>query len=108
MSARFVTGVSCTVSAVSDSGICPFCKMALKDADQAEFQQKLEAFENGEYSFSDYNNKEPEPAGWTPKPHPGYVAMWNWARSQDRCFRHVAHMRNSYKKHTGTDVDLNL
>jgi hypothetical protein len=100
-------GVNCVWigerSQVSASGNCPFCSGELKEV--PTFWADVDAVERGEYSWPTYK-KTAQPADWKPQPHPGYRAMWEWASKQQRCFKHIAHLHNSYLKHTGTYVGI--
>ncbi len=107
MSIRFRKGSRCTYAGVTTESFCPFCQQGLDDADQNEFLEQIKAFEHGEYQWSTYS-KADQPADWKPRPHPGYTQMLGWAVEQNRCFKHPIHMKNSYRKHTGQDVDLTL
>jgi hypothetical protein len=82
---------------------CPFCHGTLREA--PIFWIMVDDIERGEYPWPGYMKTGPLPE-WKSRPHPGYRAMWMWALEQQRCFRHVAHLRNSYKKHTGNDVEI--
>jgi hypothetical protein len=109
----FITGVNCTYFGRGLNGnvdqVCPFCSGATQVVDEAEFWKRIDGFEAGRYEFALLAKAgTPVPEGWQPKPHPGYAGMFKWAQAENRCFKHVAHMKNSFAKHTGTVVDLTL
>ncbi|HVI10180.1 MAG TPA: hypothetical protein VND65_17960 [Candidatus Binatia bacterium] len=108
----FTTGIRCTFFGVNPHAnlLCPYCGQALQLSGEKEFWKRLEDFEKGEYTLQHFGETVTNvPAeGWRPRPHPGYVAMWKWAQESNRCFRHAVHLKNSYRKHTGVDVDLTL
>lgn len=87
---------------------CPSCGSACVTVSAEEEEKRIEDFQAGRYKWSDYNLRDPEPPGWIPRPHPGYRAMLDWGRQQAHCYKHVAHLKNSYAKHAGITVDLTL
>ncbi|MGB2633893.1 MAG: hypothetical protein WAM58_08155 [Candidatus Acidiferrum sp.] len=105
--AIMLKGVNCTWvgegAEASASGSCPFCAGDLHEA--PTFWQDIDAIERGDYTWPTYKKEPPLPE-WKPQPHPGFRAMWEWAKAQQRCFKHVMHLRNSYKKHTGIVVGI--
>ena len=108
---EMVKSLNCTwtsIQAISEAAICPSCGSACVIVFAEEEEQRIADFEAGHYQWIDYNLKDHEPPGWQPRPHPGYSAMLAWAREQPRCFKHVMHLYNSYKKYTGNVVDMTL
>jgi hypothetical protein len=87
---------------------CPSCGSACITVSAEQEEKRIDDFERGRYRWCDYNLNDPEPPGWMPRPHHGYSAMLGWGRLQSHCFRHVVHLKNAFKKHTGTEVDLTL
>ena len=87
---------------------CPICGGMLYEFESpAPWWDGVDKFERGDYPYPAYlAAKGPQPADWKPRPHPGYRKMCEWQKAQNRCFRHVAHLKNSYKKHAGIEVDL--
>jgi hypothetical protein len=73
--------------------------------DSERHWKDVELMEQGAYGWPAYK-KAAMPYDWKPRPHPGTRAMWEWARSQPRCFNHIVHMRNAFKVATGIFVDL--
>jgi hypothetical protein len=105
MSERYARGISCTWFGVAQRD-CPFCHGAIVVLDNpADWWEPINRFESGDYG---HFGKIPQQVGWRPRPHPGYRAMWDWAIAQQRCFKHPAHLKNSYRKHTGIDVDMTV
>lgn len=108
----FKIGTKCTFYGSNPHApdLCPRCGQALQTFNQDAFLNRLRDFEEGNYAFDIFKgdgSKSPDP-DWRPRPHPGYLEMWGWANESTRCFKHVAHMKNSYTKHTGRIVDLTL
>jgi len=89
----------------SASGSCPFCANPALAIDIAQHWADVGGVERGEYSWPSYK-KKPAPADWKPRPHPGFGEMWVWALAQNRCFNHMVHLKHSYKKNTGIEVDI--
>jgi hypothetical protein len=110
MSTLFTTGLKCTFFGVNPQGnmLCPHCGQALQLSDEEGFWRRLQDFEDGSYSSEHFGGDRTTDADWKPHQHLGYVAMWKWAQESNRCFRHAVHLKNSYRKHTGIDVDLTL
>lgn len=100
-------GIACTWIGECDPEqtlACPFCGGGLRAL--PDFWAEVIKVELGTYSWPAYK-LTPQPADWKPRPHPGYRAMWEWARQQqDRCFKHIMHLRNSYQKHAGINVEI--
>lgn len=87
---------------------CPHCGGGTMAVSTEELIGKNGAFESGNYKFNEYDTKNQEPPNWKPHPHPGFIAMLYWATSQPHCYKHIMHLRNSYKKHVGIDVDMTV
>lgn len=110
-----VVGIRCTrgtwveAVAIGDDlpAFCPACKAVTCQYDVAKFWDEILKVQAGDYPWPEYK-KTPQPEGWQPVPHPGYWGMWVWAVESKRCFNHPQHMKNSYKKHTGIDVSIEL
>lgn len=105
-----VSGIRCTwfgpSEKLSASGSCLHCAGPVSAPfDEDRWWAEVDAVEQGTYPWPKYKKVAPE-LDWKPRPHPGYRAMWVWAQSQNRCFKHIAHLRNSYLKHTAIVVDL--
>jgi len=109
---RFKIGTKCTFFGTNPHApdLCPTCGTSLQTVDEDAFRKRLKDFEDGNYAFDVFKgdgSKSPDP-DWKPRPHPGYLQMWAWAKEQSRCFHHVAHLRNSFAKHTLQQIDLTL
>jgi hypothetical protein len=107
---EIVSGLRCTWfgprEELSASGNCLFCAGPVGSPfPEEKFWSDVDAVESGNYIWPTYK-KTAQPTDWKPRPHPGYRAMWEWARTQRRCYVHVAHLRNSYRKHTGNEVEI--
>lgn len=108
----FKIGTKCTFYGTNPHAPdqCPTCGTPLQTVDEQEFWTRIENFQIGRYEFDIFKgdgSKSPDP-DWRPKMHPGYMDMWLWAKQQSHCFKHSMHLRNSYKKHTGHDVDMTM
>jgi hypothetical protein len=106
----FGTGLHCTFFGVNvhADAICPTCSQNLQVTDEAGFWKRLQDFEDGTYSSEHFGADATSDPDWKPHPHPGYVAMWKWQAEVNRCFKHAMHLRNSYKKHTGVEIDMTI
>jgi hypothetical protein len=82
---------------------CPFCAGALREV--PTFWADVDGVERGEYTWPSYK-KTSAPPDWQPRPHPGYRSLWEYAIAQNRCFKHIAHLRNSFKVHAGILVEI--
>ena len=102
----FYQGTGCTYAGPWPQ--CPKCGGGTMKVDEQEFKAKHEAFERGEYKWDDNNSKEPAPAGWMPRPHPGFMKMLEWAALQPHCYKHIFHLRNAYRKYVGIEVEMAL
>ena len=104
---RIFYGVNCcwfgTFDEAAEHGSrCPYCKgMVGTFSDEAAFWKHVDDFENGVYEV------HAEEA--TPKRHPGFRKMWEWGggemKRRKTCYKNVNHLRNSYRKHEGIEVD---
>lgn len=92
-------------SDILDGELCPYCKSPVAKTDIKKHWKDAADTEVGVYEWPSYKKTAP-PDGWRPRPHPGYVAFWRWAMSQNRCFNQIMHMKNSYAKHMGIEVDV--
>jgi hypothetical protein len=105
----FLSGASCcwnslVAEAADFNSRCPFCKgNVVKWSSEGAWWNHIDAYERGEYEV---DAKAEQPA----RPHPSYRAMWEWGiaemRARKSCYRNIVHLKNSYRKHTGTDVDI--
>jgi hypothetical protein len=103
----FVSGARCCwfghITEAAASGTkCPHCLQPLMEwSSEAAYWKNVGAFERGEYDVDDDEK---------PKPHPGYIEMVKWGLGQMRdrreCYKNIVHLKNSYKKHVGIDVDV--
>jgi hypothetical protein len=77
---------------------CPLCGGVLYEMeDEAEWWSGVDAFERGEYPLP------------TAHAHPGYRAMFEWQKTQKKCFPSVDGLDmlvQAYKEATGTTVDI--
>ena len=103
----FLYGVNCAwigspAEAANDGAKCPFCGGMLGAWSSEEaFWRIVDGLEAGDYET---------PPEQPNRAHPGYRKMWEWAREEmnrrKQCYKNVPHMRNSYAKHTGNQVDI--
>lgn len=85
---------------------CPGCSFETVPIDMHAETRTNALFEMGSYGWPSWM-KTAQPDGWQPREHPGYSEMRLWAiRQEKRCFNHMMHMKNSYKKHMTIDVDI--
>jgi len=100
-------GVQCTVilapEDLPESGACPYCDGPVQKF--PALMEQIQGVENGIYDWPAYK-RDPQPATWRPHARTNYVKMWMWQIEQKRCFKHPMHLKNSFKKHTGIDVDI--
>lgn len=93
------------IEELSASRSCPGCASEVVPTDIDQHWADVEAVERGDYVWPSYK-KTAQPEGWMPKRHPYFIVMCRWAISTKRCFNHIVHMRNAYKKETGIFVDI--
>lgn len=84
---------------------CPHCGGVVEKIRATDFWKEKVQFQLGNYAWPTWK-KTTQDATWKPKEHPGYIEMWQWAAQQGRCYSHIAHLKNSYKKHAGITVDI--
>lgn len=89
----------------SVSGLCPFCASQVELILESQHWSDAEAVERGDYPWPAYK-KELKPRNWAPHPHPGFRAMWEWARTQLRCFDNVTALQEAYRLATTLTIDI--
>lgn len=76
---------------------CPHCGGVLFEmSDEGEWWRGIDEYERGTHPTA-------------PRPHPGYRAMWEWQRSQKRCFpmrSGLAPLVDAFKAATGITVEI--
>jgi len=82
-----------------DLPCCPICGGMLYEMEsEAEWWDSIDQFEKGNY---------PRPMAHA---HPGYRAMWEWQKKENRCFfqgaNGVSDLVKAYREATGITVDV--
>lgn len=104
LTGRMVQGLNCTwLGDMAEAGgdpngqpLCPYCNSPLLTAmDMATIVLGVKAYELGAY----------DSVNPPPRPHPGYVAFFDWMHKSGKCYPSIVAAAAEYEAQTGNKVD---